>query len=368
VASPNHRHGFAAADTDGKSGNDPRQLFPLNPDQMRTFLDNQALFQQIALQSTAWMNQPKGKNKSPFSLDGPVTDRSKMTLVVENIPEDKCVEEDIRGFFSQFGTIVSLSMRPHKRLAIVKFDTWNAANQAYMSPKAVFDNRFVKVYWYNENETAPEPLNGQVANGHQVPPDVGQSSATPVPRMNQFLRRQEAAQKAHENKQEKLKKVAEDRAKAHERLQELLKMHKETTVKILRSSQAENDSQSNELRLQLAKLESEAIILGLDPDDASSMAGEDFHVMAPPHGRQRGMWGGRRSRGYAPGLRGLDGPGSRHALYAKYSLDLRPKTVRIRGTDFSSSKNGQLIRDYFSVSSAGGRWRATDDSETTNKS
>src|SRR6478609_8788314 len=42
----------------------------------------------------------KGGAKAPFSADGPNYDRSKSTIVVENIPEENFDEEQVREFFS----------------------------------------------------------------------------------------------------------------------------------------------------------------------------------------------------------------------------------------------------------------------------
>ena len=87
----------------------------------------------------------KGGARAPFSADGPNYDRTKSTIVVENIPEENFDEEQVREFFSQFGKILEISMQPYKHLAIVKYDKWGSANAAYQSPKVIFDNRFVKV-------------------------------------------------------------------------------------------------------------------------------------------------------------------------------------------------------------------------------
>ncbi len=63
-------------------------------------------------------------------------------------------------------------MQPYKRLiAIVKFDNWSSANAAFMSPKVVFDNRFVKVFWYTgDQSTIPASMTvsagAGATNGH----------------------------------------------------------------------------------------------------------------------------------------------------------------------------------------------------------
>ena len=54
-------------------------------------------------------------------------------------------------------------MQPYKRLAIVRFNAHEAAQAAWQSPKVVFENRFVKVYWYDAN-TLPQPGPKAVGN------------------------------------------------------------------------------------------------------------------------------------------------------------------------------------------------------------
>ena len=102
------------------------------------------------------------RGRASFSHAGPNFDRSNTTVVVEQIPEEKFDEQSVRDFFSQFGNIVDIQMQAYKRLAIVKFDDYFAARSAYDSPKVIFDNRFVKVYWYKPDAVPTPPTH---ANG-----------------------------------------------------------------------------------------------------------------------------------------------------------------------------------------------------------
>ncbi len=102
-------------------------------------------------------NNSRKNGRAEFSSDRPNYDKTNTTIVVENIPEEKFSEEEVRTFFSEFGDVIEVDMRPYKRLAIVKYDDWNNANAAYRSPKVIFDNRFVKVYWYVDQESLPKP-------------------------------------------------------------------------------------------------------------------------------------------------------------------------------------------------------------------
>lgn len=306
----------------------------------------------------------KRRPRAPFSAEGPVFDRTKSTIVVENIPEDCFSEEQVRDFFSQFGNITEVSMQAYKRLAIVKYDNWAAANAAYQSPKAIFDNRFVKVFWYREDDSSLVPPKS--LNGNQDNASVDTENPPPVVDMEEFLQKQEEAQKAFEEKQQKLKEIERQRQELETQQRELLARQQEEKAKLEaklagRTNGATDSSdlkatkpmtQSEALRAQLAALEAEAKQLGIDPD-AASEAG-----WAPPrggyYGRGRGSY---RARGYAPsgtfrgGFRGgFRGRSDQHAAYAMYSLDNRPKRVTIAGVDFTASEKDEALRHHLFVS------------------
>jgi hypothetical protein len=73
--------------------------------------------------------------RAEFSSDQPNYNKSKTTIMVEQIPEEKFSVDEVRGFFSEFGNIVEVLMRPYKRLAIVKYNNYESAKAAYNSPK-----------------------------------------------------------------------------------------------------------------------------------------------------------------------------------------------------------------------------------------
>ena len=328
--------------------------------------------------------QPRRQRpKAPFSADGPVQDRTKSTIVVENIPEENFTEEQVREFFSQFGNILEVSMQPYKRLAVVKFDNWGSANAAYKSPKVVFENRFVKIFWYKDDETptpASATANGAGTNGSKKAgsaaghSDAGAGS-TPPPEidMEEFRRRQEEAQKSHEEKMRKLQEVELQRQELEKRQKALLAKQQEENAKLMaklaqkkttasetgvKAQEGEGEevkptrsvSQSEALRAQLAALEAEAKQLGLDPD-----AMDESHSSWSPGGgsfsRGRGGYP-YRARGYAPrGIRGgRGGRGNNHAAYAAYSLDNRPKKVILTGVDFTIPEKDETLRQYLFVS------------------
>ncbi|RDA95219.1 hypothetical protein CP533_1832 [Ophiocordyceps camponoti-saundersi (nom. inval.)] len=285
----------------------------------------------------------KGGARAPFSSEAPVHDRSKSTIVVENIPEESFSEDVVRAFFSQFGTIVDISMQPYKHLAIVKYDKWASANDAYRSPKVIFDNRFVKVYWFKEeNGQLPQAAAGLNDRLSQDRSPLAKESEPEVD-PEEFQRKQSEAQRQHAEKQSMREELERQRQALEKKQQDLLAKHQAETDQ-LRARLAEKNgsggaaasSGTEMLRAKLAALEQEAEMLGLDThagDGGSGGGGAPY----------RGGYRGRR------GYRGRGGRGSfrgRHAAYAQYSLDNRPKKLAMHGVDFTPPDRNELLRHF----------------------
>ncbi|KAG5915683.1 hypothetical protein E4U42_007934 [Claviceps africana] len=312
----------------------------------------------------------KGPTRAAFSAEGPVTDKSRTAIVVENIPEDDFSEDKIRGFFSQYGDILEISMQPYKHLAIVRFHSWSSANAAYRSPKVIFDNRFVKVFWYkDETDKSNVPTSSSAAvngaghhgqHGVGVGPD-GMSTAMTLDLgidLQEFQRKQLEAQKLHQQREEKKTELQRQRERLERQQQELLAKHQAETER-LRAKLAEKNggldqaqsaagssSSADLLRAKLAALEQEAKMLGIDPgagaaaDHASGYRGRaGFHV--------RGAYRGRGAAA-APRGRGAFFPGhaGRHAAYAHFSIDNRPKKLALTGVDFTPPERDEQLRHF----------------------
>ena len=320
------------------------------------------------------LNTPSRRGgRAEFSSDRPNFDRTKTTIVVENIPEERFEEDQVRAFFSEFGEVVEISMRPYKRLAIVKFEDWNAAKAAYSSPKVIFDNRFVKVYWYTDPESLPQPPavstsavpNGS-ANGNGTPTPARATSESQID-IEEFTKKQKEVQKVHEEKMKKKQEMEAARKELEKRQEELLKNQAEEKRKLMERiaakagksatptgsdggtsapSDTKSTSQTEALKAQLAALEAEARSLGIDTsltDDSWSSRGR---------GRGRGGFRGRGPfvpRGYRGGYRGRGvaplAPGGN-----PYKLDNRPKKVGLTGVDFSNPEHDESLRQYLLVS------------------
>ncbi|KAK4177006.1 hypothetical protein QBC36DRAFT_372728 [Triangularia setosa] len=317
-----------------------------------------------------------GGDRSAFSAEGPISDRTKSTIVVESIPEENFDEDQVRDFFSQFGNVLEVKMYPYKRLAVVKFDTWEAANAAYKSPKVIFENRFVKVFWFKDEEqiAPPQGNNGAKGGTNRSSAGVGEGGVTEnVPlteeQLEEIRKRQEEAQRVYEEKTRKREELERKQREIDERQKELLAAKETLKAKLAKRGQSMGDgeggegegskqpmTQSEALRAQLARLEEEARQIGIDPHADMDMMedGSEASWGAPRggyYGRGRATWRGAympRARGYAPrGFRGgYRGRADVHAAYAAYSLDNRPKKVVVTGVDFTEGQRDELLRQY----------------------
>ncbi|KAL3418266.1 RNA recognition domain-containing protein [Phlyctema vagabunda] len=305
--------------------------------------------------------------RAEFSSDRPNHDRNNTTIVVEQIPEEKFSEDAVREFFSEFGTVSEVSMQAYKRLALVKFEDWNGAQAAYRSPKVIFDNRFVKVYWYKDPESLPQPPGGSMngatkdANGTPIPVPAREASEPQID-LEEFARKQQEVQKVHEEKQKKKLEMELARKELEKRQEELLKNQAEEKRKLMEriaarsgksnpsavqapptTGETRSTSQTEALKAQLAALEAEAQSLGIDPSmpDDASWGGRG-------RGRGRGGYRGRGAfvpRGARGGYRGRGGAPFTGAANA-YKLDNRPRKIALTGVDFSSPDKDESLRQY----------------------
>lgn len=317
------------------------------------------------------INGTRRGGRSEISSDRPNLDKSKSTIVVENIPEDKFNESDIRSFFSDFGQVVEVSMRPYKRLSIIKFADWDGAHAAYKSPKVIFDNRFVKVYWHSDQESIPHPpvniTKTALGIDNTVPARAATESHIDI---EEFARKQADVQRSHEEKMKRKLEMEAARKELEKRQEDLFRSQAEEKKKLLDRIAAKSRkvcgsasgsingdlvpgegkpiSQTEALKAQLALLEAEAKSLGIDtslPDDTSTY---------PPRGGYRGRIsyrarGGPNPRGHRGGYRGRGGAPSTVGG-SVLRLDNRPKTVALSGVDFTSPDKEESLRQYLLVS------------------
>ncbi|KAF9560207.1 hypothetical protein CPC08DRAFT_818389 [Agrocybe pediades] len=114
--------------------------------------------------------------------------RNDQTLVVEKIPEDKLSLECVNDWFKRFGTVTNVAIDPSSAKALVSFSNHEEAHAAWKSEEAVFNNRFVKVFWHRPMEghgqvgarmlAASAPLVANMSSNSTSAP-ASQPSATP---------------------------------------------------------------------------------------------------------------------------------------------------------------------------------------------
>lgn len=306
-------------------------------------------------------------NRAEYSHAGPNHDRSITTVVVEQIPEENFDEHSVRGFFSQYGNIESVEMKPYKRLALVKYSDNPSAYRAYNSPKVIFDNRFVKVFWYK-----PQPADDSMNGNPATTPTSATTPAEPEFDKEKFARDAEAAQKKLEEKKALLKDAEGKRQALEKQQEELARRSAEEKRKLQEKLAAKGqgspppgeikketngttngDKDDNvpestkALRAQLAALQNEAKSLGLD-----HALSDDTYQRGRGRGRGRGSyrgWDGYAARGsYAPRGRGsYRARGS--VASAGYNLDLRPKKVAVGGVEWTGERD-EALRQYLLVS------------------
>ena len=317
---------------------------------------------------------PQRRNRADFSHIGPNHDRSITTIVVEQIPEDKFEQQPVRDFFSTFGNVTDVTMQAYKRLALVKFEDYNAAKRAYESPKVIFDNRFVKVYWYKPDSLPTAPTNGIA----KVKSSTTASAEEQTYDKEKYERDVIAAQKKSEEKKALLRDTETKREALEKQKEELDRKQAEEKKKLMEklaakgkpgamssniSTQATDiktngtngkaSAQTEALRAQVAALEAEAKSLGLD----TALTDDPWTARGRGRGRGRGSyrgWEGFAGRGAsyesprgAFRVRGAFVRGARGG--GAYHLDNRTKKVAVSGVEFDGEKD-EGLRQYLLVS------------------
>ncbi|KAG5650444.1 hypothetical protein H0H81_012268 [Sphagnurus paluster] len=303
--------------------------------------------------------------------------RNDKTLVVEKIPEDKLTLEHVNGWFKRFGTVTNVAIDNTSGKALISFSNHDEAYAAWKSEDAVFNNRFVKLFWHRPMEghgqagtrmlAASAPLVANIAAAKETPPrPIATSSKSAPPRKpsstasalaakQQLLERQIAEQKSlmasldsatSEEKKAimaRLRKLVEEMTtpsitydvstikanvgasdvekRERERLDKELEMHNASAV--------EGEESTEDLKAKLEKLKAEAASLGIADVTMEASYGGGYR---PYRGRGRG------ARGYRGAMRG--GPPPR----ASMKLDNRPKKLLVKGV---REEGTQALRDWF---------------------
>lgn len=163
------------------------------------------------------------------------------TLNVEKIPIEVCQISTVNDFFAKFGTITNISVQPQAQKAIIQYSTRAEAEAAYNSPDAIFDNRFVKVYWSKEDPTAPfnaEKTGADATGAGGLQAAGAAKSNEPDPelvaaRAAEIAKAREEKQKKH---QEHMKHILEIQKKRETQLQQQIDEQKRLLAKLTNSA------------------------------------------------------------------------------------------------------------------------------------
>jgi len=345
-----------------KNGYDPKYAADMLPAPTRTdHQDTSFPFDGVSSKGRGWdrggaMIHQGRKDRTPFSYRGPSNDPNATSLVVEGIPKENFSEEDVGNFFGAFGVIDEVIMQPYKRSAIVNFRDHDAALAAYVSPKSIFDNRFVKVYWYRGDQLFPQ----STISGNDQPTDhlslqAGDSKLKHIDEpefdLEEVARRQEEAQKKHEKIKQQREEVARTKREIDHRLSsmeqeqnKMMRLLNKKSSKQAASQKGEDETGRNKaLKEQLAKLQAEAKNLGIE---AGSPPTNGF---GSPGSQSRGAY----REWSRPG--GKDSDTNYHGAYAVFPgvirLDNRPKTVSITFLEANYGSGEEAIRQYLTFNS-----------------
>ena len=81
--------------------------------------------------------------------------------MVEKIPEEHLTLEAVNNWFKRFGTVTNVAVDKHSAKALVSFASHDEAHAAWKTQEAIFNNRFVKIFWH-------KPLEGQGGVGARM--------------------------------------------------------------------------------------------------------------------------------------------------------------------------------------------------------
>jgi len=273
------------------------QQLPFHQQQPYYYSDARAMTSFPLAQSFPQERQHQQRSQS-FKPSG---NRSQVRLVIERIPPECCTIAKVADFFGRFGNVVNVTVQAEKTRAKVQFGSADEAQRAYESPQAIFDNRFVKIY-FDANDLDRDSL---------------------------------PAAALEEEKEGVVAKKKQDAIKAMLELQK----HKQETL-------ARYISQQKELLAKLETSLNEAerpLIL-----QSLKSIGELIQSLSPPKELNKPAQGPILRGGPRPNAHTQ--PMSYHARansVTKHSLDLRPTTLHLNPIPMRIGKDAGALRKFF---------------------
>jgi RNA-binding protein 26 len=103
------------------------------------------------------------------------------TLVVEKIPDDKLSLDAVNDWFKRFGTVTNVAVDASNAKALVSFSKHEEAYAAWKSQEAVFNNRFVKLFWHRPMDGHGQMGARMLAASASLVASISTKDSTPAP-------------------------------------------------------------------------------------------------------------------------------------------------------------------------------------------
>ncbi|CAO3621020.1 unnamed protein product [Cunninghamella blakesleeana] len=201
------------------------------------------------------MNRPQQKHHQQQQQQ----QQQQTAVVVDNIPPEMCDMTKINEYFKKFGTITNIKLQVQK--AIVHFNTHAEAEAAYSSPDAIFDNRFVKVYWYKESddqstfESKPKAQNHWKPHPPSLPPSTLNTEPDPTEVAAKAAELAKIREEKLKKRQEQMKAVLDAQKQKEQLLQQKIDEQKNLLSKL--SDKSLTAKEKEELLAELKKIASD---------------------------------------------------------------------------------------------------------------
>ena len=157
--------------------------------------------------------------------------QSSSMLAVRNIPVEMNSILHLNSHFSKFGTLVNVQIQfeGDPSSALITFAGTSEAAAAYNCTEAVLNNRFIKVFWHVEKQSAKERLGSANTNPNNVV--LGEKPEEAAPEDSEKVKEEkekaiqeiQKSQEMLQTKHEQMKKVEEQRKEALVKQEGLLK-------------------------------------------------------------------------------------------------------------------------------------------------
>ncbi|EPY50521.1 RNA-binding protein [Schizosaccharomyces cryophilus OY26] len=271
-------------------------------------------------------------------------DPTNTVLYVRNIPEEYLDEEKVSSFFSKFGVLEKIELNLEQHAAILTFTSHEAAHNAWSSPEPIFNNRFIKIFWYNPNKASQSrPASRKdFFQASSRSPDLENHEDEEDPSLllqnEDFHKDIAEKQKLHEERMKRLEENKKALEELNERKQQLALQQLEQQrllMSKIKEADPENKNKSQLLETQLAVLKAEAESLGIPVGSEGSQSGRSTNhhpSSSAPSQRGSSAYRGRGRGGFS---------------LASMSIDNRPTRVKVK--NLTPEKNESLLQFVFSV-------------------